>query len=360
MYWSSPDKPDVTLLARCREKLSQGASVHFFPEGTRSVGGDLQRFHLGAFQLAIDLQQDVLPILLCDTNTAMPRDAYWLEPHHAVVRALPRVTPQNFDYNLGARTLMKHCETLIREALFAELDHLNTPAVLQRKVYRLYRYLGKWVEQFVYWKMRTDSLFTKLDKVVPREGLILDLGCGYGIATHWLAYGSLDRQLIGIDYDDDKITIAKRTAPNHPRLRFEQGDILTWEFPACDGVLLFDVLHYWAPEKQELILTKARQALRTGGRLILRDAARAESKEHQHVAKWEKFATGVGHNKTIEGLHFLSETELREMLTRAGFEDIQLIPTGSRDSNIMLTASAGVGQESGPSQNSVNSSWFRD
>ena len=115
---------------------------------------------LALFNWAIDLQQDVLPILLCDTNTAMPRDAYWLEPHLAVVRALPRVTPQTFDYNLGARALMKHCERLVHAALQGELDRLNTPPILRRKVSRLYRYLGKWVEQFAYWKMRTDSLFT--------------------------------------------------------------------------------------------------------------------------------------------------------------------------------------------------------
>ena len=44
-----------------------------------------------------------------------------------------------------------------------------------------------------------------------------------------------------------------------------------------------------------------------------------------------KIATGVGHNKTIEGLHFLSEAEMRDMLNRAGFTDIQLVRgTGSR------------------------------
>ena len=45
-------------------------------------------------QLAVELQQDILPVALCDTNTAMPRDAYWFEPYHATVRALPRVTPR--------------------------------------------------------------------------------------------------------------------------------------------------------------------------------------------------------------------------------------------------------------------------
>jgi 1-acyl-sn-glycerol-3-phosphate acyltransferase len=340
-----PDNPQSTL-ANCREALAEGASVHFFVEGTRSANGDLQRFRLGAFQLAIELQRDVLPVLLCDTNTAMPRDAYWFEPYRAVVRALPRVSPQNFDYSLGARELMKHCEMLMHAALQAELERLNIPTVFRRKVARLYRYQGKWVEQFVYWKMRTDPLFGALDKIVPREGFILDLGCGYGVTAHWLAYGSLDRQLLGVDYDADKIRTAQRTAPNHDRIHFEQADILTWEYPACDAILLCDVLHYWTPDKQELILTKARRALRDGGRLVLRDAARAGTREHRHVEVWEKFATAIGHNKTVEGLHFLSESELRAVLARAGFVDVQLTPAAGRDSNIIVTASAAAPRSS--------------
>ncbi|MCG3147537.1 MAG: Trans-aconitate 2-methyltransferase [Verrucomicrobiae bacterium] len=327
-----------TTLTRCRQAVQEGASVHFFVEGTRSLAGDLQRFRLGAFQLAIETRQDIAPILLCDTNTAMPRDAYWFEPYRAVVRALPRVTPQNFDYNRGARELAKHCEQLMRAALQAELDRINTPATLRRKITRLYRYQGKWVEQFVYWKMRCDPLFAVLNHNVPRQGFILDLGCGYGMASHWLAYSGLDRQLLGVDYDADKIRVAQRSAPRHDRVRFEQGDLLTWAYPACDTVLLFDVLHYWTPDKQEFILKKARQTLRPGGRLILRDAARAKSKEHEHVTFWEKFATRIGHNKTLEGLHFQSEAELRAMLMRAGFTDIQVAPTSDRDSNVLITA----------------------
>jgi len=111
-----PNNPGATL-QRCREKLAEGASVHFYPEGTRSPDGFLQRFHRGAFELAVELNQEILPVILCDTNTAMPRDAYWFEPFHATVCAWPRVTPQNFDYSLGATALMRHCEILVHDAL---------------------------------------------------------------------------------------------------------------------------------------------------------------------------------------------------------------------------------------------------
>ncbi|HTA95595.1 MAG TPA: 1-acyl-sn-glycerol-3-phosphate acyltransferase, partial [Verrucomicrobiae bacterium] len=332
-----PNDPEATL-QRCREKLAEDASVHFYPEGTRSPDGFLQRFHRGAFELAVELKQEILPVILCDTNTAMPRDAYWFEPFHATVRAWPRITPQNFDYSLGSTALMKHCEKIVRDSLQRQLDEINTPRVVRRKVQRLYRYQGKFVEQFVHWKMKMDPMFGALDEVVPRSGFILDLGCGYGVATHWLAQFTDGRNFLGLDYDENKIRVAQRTAPESSRIKFEIGDILNCDYPMCDTILLLDVLHYWTPEKQQAILNKARQALRPGGRLILRDAARAENEAHRRVNFWEKIATRLGHNKTVEGLHFQTRAELETALRQAGFAKFEIKSGAGRDSNVLLVA----------------------
>jgi len=189
--------------------------------------------------------------------------------------------------------------------------------------------------------MKTDPMFGSLDAVVPRNGFILDLGCGYGLATHWLASFTDGRIFHGMDYDEDKIRVAQRTAPQCPRIKFETGDILDHDYPSCDTVLLLDVLHYWTPEKQQLILNKARQALRPGGRLVLRDAARAENAAHRRVDFWEKFATCFGLNKTNEGLHFQTIARLEATLQRAGFAKWEIKHGAGRDSNVLLVATAG-------------------
>jgi predicted exporter/1-acyl-sn-glycerol-3-phosphate acyltransferase/ubiquinone/menaquinone biosynthesis C-methylase UbiE len=379
-----PDQPEVTL-QRCRELLSQndhegatvGASVlshadstgsrgslqatalagesagpgpvstlpragstalvHFFPEGTRSHDGFLQRFHRGAFELAVELKQDILPIVLCDSWTAVPRDAYWFERFHTTVRAWPRITPENFDYSKGSLALMRHCETVVRDALQKQLDEVNTPRVLRRKVERLYRYQGKFIEQFVHWKMKMDPMFLTLDSVVP-QGFILDLGCGYGIASHWLNYCRDTRTILGVDYDEDKIRIARQSAIDTPRVRFELQNLLEWEYPQCDAILLLDVLHYWTPDKQQLILNKARKALRPGGRLILREAAREANSEHRHVELWERFATRIGHNQTKDGLHFRTIDELTGALKEAGLAECEIKRNGGNHSNVLLVA----------------------
>jgi 1-acyl-sn-glycerol-3-phosphate acyltransferase len=332
-----PNDPETTL-QRCRETLASGASVHFYPEGTRSKDGFLDRFHRGAFELATELRQEILPVIICDSNTAMPRDAYWFEPFDCVVRALPRVTPATFDYSLGVAPLMKHCEAIVRDGLQVELDKINSPRVVRRKIERLYRYQGVYVEQFVKWKMRLDPFFLALDTVVPRRAHVLDLGCGYGMATHWLATFTDTRTFWGVDYDEQKIRVAKRSAPEHPRINFSQGDLLECELPQADAALLMDVLHYWMAEKQQVILNRVRQALRPGGVLVLRDGARAESEEHQRVHRWEKFATLMGMNRTREGLHFQTQQEIEAMLLQAGFARWEIKSSGGNDSNVMIVA----------------------
>jgi 1-acyl-sn-glycerol-3-phosphate acyltransferase len=332
-----PSKPDVTL-QRCRDKLAEGASVHFYPEGTRSHDGWVQRFHRGAFELAIELNQEIQPVILCDSATLVPRDAFWMEPFRTVVSALPRITPKNFDYTLGPAPLMKHCEQIVRDGLQKELDDINTPKIVRRKVGRLYRYQGRYLEQFVFWKLRLDAMFPFLDKVVPRRGHILDLGCGHGLATHWLAQFTDTRTFLSVDYDTDKIRIAQQTVHENERIQFQHGDILELEYPPCDAVLLLDVLHYWTPEKQQRILTKARQALRPGGKLIVREAAKAPGQAHRHTKVWEIYNTALGWNKSREGLHFRTLEELQTDMLQAGFSKVEVIREATKNSNTLLVA----------------------
>ena len=156
--------------------------------------------------------------------------------------------------------------------------------------------------------------------------------------SHWLGCFTDKRTFLGVDYDEDKIRVACQTAPGHSRIRFKLGDILEMDYTLCDAVLLLDVLHYWRPEKKQTILEKARRALRPGGRLILRDGMRAENAAHERVAFWERIATRIGHNRTREGLHFLTLAELEEALRRAGFTKWELKREAGRDSNLMVVA----------------------
>ena len=61
------------MLAECRQHLTRGSSVMLFPEGTRSVDGEIKRFKHGAFTLAKELGHRVVPIVIDGTRDALPK-----------------------------------------------------------------------------------------------------------------------------------------------------------------------------------------------------------------------------------------------------------------------------------------------
>ena len=208
----------------------------------------------------------------------------------------------------------------------------------RKEVGRLYRYQGPYVEQFVFWKMRTDPLFQVLDEVVPQSGSILDLGCGYGLTAHWLTLTSSERTVLGIDHDREKVRVAQATATGNERLRFEARDLLSEEYPACDHVLLFDVLHYFPRELKARLLAHAFRAMRPDGRVIVRDAGETDSRAHRRVAWAERWAVRFGQNKTAHGLHFETRAGYVELLEQAGFRVLGTRYDAGRGSNFLLIA----------------------
>lgn len=70
----------VATINKAKEKISDGTSIFFFPEGTRSRDGNLLPFKKGAFKMALDLQLPILPISIVGTHDIMPADTMRLRP----------------------------------------------------------------------------------------------------------------------------------------------------------------------------------------------------------------------------------------------------------------------------------------
>ncbi|KAG5243726.1 1-acyl-sn-glycerol-3-phosphate acyltransferase BAT [Salix suchowensis] len=65
-------RSQMECLKRCMDLLKKGASVFFFPEGTRSKDGKLCAFKRGAFSVAAKVGVPVVPITLIGTGKIMP------------------------------------------------------------------------------------------------------------------------------------------------------------------------------------------------------------------------------------------------------------------------------------------------
>lgn len=64
-------KSTVRAMKDCADRLDKRVSVMIFPEGTRTVTGELGEFKDGAFRLAVDKQLPILPLVVHGTRTAL-------------------------------------------------------------------------------------------------------------------------------------------------------------------------------------------------------------------------------------------------------------------------------------------------
>lgn len=96
-------RSQLECLKQCGELLKRGASVLFFPEGTRSKDGKMHAFKKGAFSVAAKAGVPVVPVTLLGTGDLMPnKREYLLYPGRVKVIIHPQVPAGNADDMMDA------------------------------------------------------------------------------------------------------------------------------------------------------------------------------------------------------------------------------------------------------------------
>jgi 1-acyl-sn-glycerol-3-phosphate acyltransferase len=101
-------------VAIAADALRSGMHIFIFPEGTRSLDGNLLPFKKGAFFLAADTNAPMVPIVIKGTAQMMRKGSMKVFPGTATVRFLPALRPQDF----GSRealmeTVRQHMQTVL-------------------------------------------------------------------------------------------------------------------------------------------------------------------------------------------------------------------------------------------------------
>jgi trans-aconitate methyltransferase len=130
------------------------------------------------------------------------------------------------------------------------------------------------VRGFVRWKLRLDRIFELLTaELLAAEnlgsGAVVDLGCGYGMALCFAAFGDDRRRLVGCDLDVHRIAVARKalTALNAD---VTVADIRYFELPPAGLILIMDVLQCLPAAEQSALLKRCCSALAPNGMLLFR------------------------------------------------------------------------------------------
>jgi 1-acyl-sn-glycerol-3-phosphate acyltransferase len=87
-------KGAIEAMRKAQRVLQQRVSVILFPEGTRSVTGDMLPFKDGAFRLAVEDGLPILPLAVSGTSTALRKHDWRFGRSRAEVRVLAPIETQ--------------------------------------------------------------------------------------------------------------------------------------------------------------------------------------------------------------------------------------------------------------------------
>jgi 1-acyl-sn-glycerol-3-phosphate acyltransferase len=313
-----------------RAKVAEGYSIVVFPEGSRSGDGQIRRFHKGAFYLAQELGLDILPIMLHGSGYTITKGDFLLKDGRITIKFLPRIPAEATPtpYAERAKTIARY----FREAYATFSAECEQPAYYRELVLYNYIYKGPVLEWYMRVKTAMEDNYQLFHDLLPRQGEILDIGCGYGFMSYSLSMCARDRAITAFDYDEDKVEVAAHAflAAGHVPaggdripVRWLQADATTFEFDrSYDGIVLADMLHYLQPDDQQALIRRCIRHLRPGGVLLIRDGDKDLQKRHRGTRYTEWFSTRFyGFNKTTKaGLSFFSFKIVRDIAEEMGME----------------------------------------
>jgi len=185
-----------------------------------------------------------------------------------------------------------------------------------KELKNLYRGLG-YVSSFVHWRC-WHTPYERVEQFVPKQGKIVDLGCGYGLFSNFLALTSNSREIIGIDISERKMNYSHRGLSN---VSFQVGDAMNLNLTQCDGIVLNHMLHHLSSyQDQEKLLRHCYEKLKDGGTLI--------NLEIDKKPFWKFMFTQLVDHVAYPGdkFYFRDSSEFEELFNSIGFKKIEVIP----------------------------------
>ncbi|MFH1102617.1 MAG: lysophospholipid acyltransferase family protein [Pseudomonadota bacterium] len=106
-------------LERAAESIRNGVSVLIFPEGTRSLDGNIRSFKKGGFILAVDSGVPIVPVILHGTWSIMSRNGLMIRPGNVILEIGKPVETIHFNRKTKDG-LMDKVNQIMRDALEKE------------------------------------------------------------------------------------------------------------------------------------------------------------------------------------------------------------------------------------------------
>lgn len=167
-----------------------------------------------------------------------------------------------------------------------------------------------------FWILRQRFL-DEIGQYLPDEGVVLDIGCGFGLFSLYYAATGPRRLLRGIDVSTGRIALARRAAGSLglANVAYEEGDARDFK---GDGEIaaayMLDIVHHIPPSAVPPLLGGLGRCLAPGGVLLVKDVDTRPA--HKRWFTWV-LDKAMGPRTPV---HYWDGEALTEALRAAGFE----------------------------------------
>ena len=307
------------LVLSLKDKVQSGYSVIVFPEGTRSKNQKIGRFHKGAFYLAEELKLDIVPIILYGNSLVCSKiQPLYIKKGFVVSKIMPRIAYDDLRYGGTYQEKWKKITAYFREEFANVMDDYNrsiNPHFYDALI-KSYTYKGPVLEWYMRVKVKMENSYELFDRILPRCGYIVDIGCGYGPLSYMLNLLSPERRILGLDYDCEKIEVCQNSFLKGSNVNFDSVDVCNYKLPNADAFVINDVLHYMDYNAQERLIKDALTSVNIGGKVVIRDGNSEDVECHKLTVKSEKWSTEmIGFNKVKGKLFFTSTSRIKSVIS---------------------------------------------
>jgi len=162
----------------------------------------------------------------------------------------------------------------------------------------------------------------EISEELPKQGVILDTGCGFGYVANYLNLDSPELVIVANDPVASRVTSAQRTIGFRRNMELCAIDSRDSERANFDGASVVDALHHVPYDQQQALIDDRYRKLKPGGLLVFRETdQRYGLRDYLFncALEWLLYA---GQEKT----RFRPKREWMEMLQRPGFHSEQVVP----------------------------------
>ncbi|XP_077978842.1 acetylserotonin O-methyltransferase-like [Glandiceps talaboti] len=155
---------------------------------------------------------------------------------------------------------------------------------------------------------------------------VCDLGGGTGAVAYALAarYPNMEITVFDLPAVVACADCFKPIDPKSSNVTFQGGDFFKDELPESDLFILSNIIHNWSEERISEILRRVQSHLLPGGDILIVEALYEDDKSgpsNTHIFNFMMMLT-------FEGGHQRSAAEMKELLERHGFGEIQVQKSG--------------------------------